>query len=85
MFLKKLGIALPLDPSILLDRCPKDAPLCHRDTCSTMLIAALLVIVRNWKQPRCFSTEEWMEKMWYVYTMECYLTIKNKDIRQANG
>ena len=37
-----------------------------------MFIAASFVIVRNWKQPRCPSTKEWIEKMWYIYTMECY-------------
>ena len=43
-----------------------------------MFIAALLVIARNWKQPRCPSTEEWMEKMWYIYTMEYYSAEKKQ-------
>jgi hypothetical protein len=37
---------------------PKDASFYHRDTCSTMFIAALVITARNWKQPRCPSTEE---------------------------
>jgi hypothetical protein len=79
-FLRKPGIARPEDPAIpLLGIYPKVAPPYHRDTCSTMFIAALFVIARNWKQPRCSSTEEWIKKM-YIYTMEYYSTIKNQDI-----
>ena len=58
-----------------------------RDTCSTMFTAVLFVIARNWKQPSCPSPEEWIKKwntwikkMWYMYTMEYYPAIKNKDI-----
>jgi hypothetical protein len=43
-------------------------------------VLALFVIVRNWKQPRCPSTEEWIKKMWYSYTMEYNSAITNKDI-----
>uniref|UniRef100_A0A8C6IFY6 Uncharacterized protein n=1 Tax=Mus spicilegus TaxID=10103 RepID=A0A8C6IFY6_MUSSI len=42
------------------------------DTCSTMFIAALFIIARSWKEPRCPSTEEWIQKMWYIYTMKYY-------------
>jgi hypothetical protein len=45
------------------------------DTCSTLFIAALFIIVRSWKEPRCPSTEEWIQKMWYIYTMEYYSAI----------
>jgi hypothetical protein len=54
----------------LLGIYPKDAPTSNKDTCSTMFIAALFIIVRSWKDPRCPSTEEWTQKMWYIYTME---------------
>jgi hypothetical protein len=37
-----------------------------------MFIAALFIIARRWKEPRCSSTEEWIQKMWYIYTMEYY-------------
>ncbi|KAL6037596.1 hypothetical protein STEG23_004915, partial [Scotinomys teguina] len=37
-------------------------------------------IVRTWKQPRCPSTEEWISKMWYIYTMEYYAAEKNNDV-----
>jgi hypothetical protein len=42
-----------------------------------MFIAALFIIVRSWKEPRCPSTEEWIHKMWYIYIMEYYSAIKN--------
>jgi hypothetical protein len=52
-------IRVSLDPAIpLLGIHPKDTPPSHRDTCSTMFIDTLFIIVRNWKQPRCPSTEE---------------------------
>jgi hypothetical protein len=80
-FLRKLEIDLPKDPAILLlEIYPKDAPPCHRGTCSTMFIAALFVIVRSWEQLRCSTTEEWIQKMRYIYTMEYYSAIKNEDI-----
>jgi hypothetical protein len=74
MFLRKLGIVLPEDPAIpLLGIYPEDAPKCNKNTCSTMFIAALFIIARSWNEPRCPSTEEWIQKMWYIYTMEYYL------------
>ena len=45
-----------------------------------MFIAALLTIAKTWKQPKCSSTDEWMKKMWYVYTMAYYSTIKRNKI-----
>ncbi|EGV93069.1 Retrovirus-related Pol polyprotein LINE-1 [Cricetulus griseus] len=44
----------------------------NKDICSTIFIAALFVISRTWKQPRCPTTEEWIEKTWYIYTIEYY-------------
>jgi hypothetical protein len=56
-FLRKLDIVLPEHPAIpLLDICPEDAPTYNKDTCSTMFIAALFIIARTWKEPRCPST-----------------------------
>jgi len=75
-----LDIELPEDPAIpLLGIYPKDASTYKRDTCSTMFIAALFIIARNWKEPRCPSTEEWIQKLWYIYTMEYYSAIKNNE------
>ena len=45
-----------------------------------MFIAALFTIARTWKQPTCPSTEEWIKKMWYIYTMEYYSAIKRNEI-----
>jgi hypothetical protein len=42
-----------------------------------MFIAALFIISRSWEEPRCPPTEEWIQKMWYIYTMEYYSAIKN--------
>jgi hypothetical protein len=76
-----LQIDLPEDPAIpLLGIYPKDAPPCHRGTCSTMFIAASFVIARSWKQPRCLMTGGWIQKMWFINTMEYYSAIKNEDI-----
>ena len=48
----------------------------ERDTCTPMFITALYIIARTWKQPRCPSADEWLRKLWYVYTMEYYSGIK---------
>ena len=85
-FLRKLEIVLPQDPAIpLLGIYPKDASTSHKDTCPTMVIAALFKVARNLKQPRCPSTEEWIKKMWCIYTMEHYLAIKNQDKMNFSG
>ena len=70
-FLKKLGIKPPYDSAIpLLDIYPKETKI-ERDTCIPLFIAALFTIARIWK-PRCPSTDEWIKKLWYIYTMEYY-------------
>ena len=48
----------------------------ERDTCIPLLTAALFTTARTWKQPRCPSTDEWIEKLWYIYTMQYYSAIK---------
>jgi hypothetical protein len=76
-FFRKLGIILPQGIAILfLDKYPKDAPSSHNDICSAMFIVALIIISRNWKQPRYPSTEEWIMKMWYICTMAYFPVIK---------
>ena len=76
-FLRKLDIVLLEVPAIpLLGIYPEDVPTGEKDTCSTMFIAALFIIARSWKDHRCPSTEEWIQKMWYVYTMDYYSSIK---------
>jgi hypothetical protein len=81
-----LDIVLPEDPAIpLLGIYPEDDPTCNKDTCSTVFIAALFVIARSWKEPRCPSTEEWIQKMWYIYIIEYYSTIKNDEFMKFLG
>ena len=53
---------------------PKKAEL--KETHTPTLIIALFIIVRTWKQPRCPSADEWIRKLWYIYTMEYYSAIK---------
>ena len=50
-----------------------------------MFKAALFIIARNWKEPRCPSTEEWIQKMWYIYTIEYYSAIKNNKFKKILG
>jgi hypothetical protein len=52
----------------------------NKDTCTPMFIAALFTIAKLWKQPRCPTTDEWIKKMWYLYTMEFYSVTKKNDI-----
>ena len=75
-FLKKLGIKPPYDPAIpLLGIYPEETKT-EKDTCISLFIAALFTIGRTWKQPRCPLTDEWMKKLWYIYTMEYYSVVK---------
>jgi hypothetical protein len=50
-----------------------------------MFIAALFIIARSWKQHRCPSTEEWIQKMWYIYTRTYYSATKNNDFMKFTG
>ena len=52
----------------------------QKDTCTPVFTAGLYTIANTWKQPKCPSTEEWIKKMWYIYTMEYYSAIKRKEI-----
>jgi hypothetical protein len=63
----------------------RNVPTGMKDTCSTMFIAALFIIARSWKEPRCPSTEEWIQKVWYIYTVEYYSAIKNNDSMKFLG
>ena len=75
-FLKKLGIKPPYDPAIQLLGIYPEETKTEKDTCIPLFIAALFTIARTWKQPRCPSTDEWIKKLWYIYTMEYYSAIK---------
>jgi hypothetical protein len=77
---RKLKIELPYDPVIpLLDIYPKECKSGYnRDTCTPTFIAALFTIAK--KQPRCPTTDEWIKKLCYMYTMEFYSAIQNNDM-----
>ena len=81
-FLKKLKIEPPYDLAIaLLGIYARDkGVLFRRDTCTPMFIAALSTVAKVWKEPKCPSMDEWIKKMWYIYTMEFYSAIKKNEI-----
>ena len=75
-FLEKLEIELPYDPAIPLLGIHTEETRIERYTCTPMFITELFIIARTWKQPRCPSSDEWIRKPWYIYTMEYYSAIK---------
>ena len=82
-FLKKLAIKPPYDLVFPhLGKCPEE-PKIAKYTCISLLIAALFTIARTWKQPRCPSTDEWIKKLWYTYTMKYYSAIKSNTFESA--
>ena len=75
-FLKMRGIKPPYDPAIpLLGIYPEETKI-EKDKCIPLFTASLFTIARTWKQPRCPSTDEWIKKLWYIYTMEYHSAIK---------
>ena len=79
-FLKKLEIEQPYDPAIsLLDINPENTVI-QKESWTTIFIAALFTIARTWKQAKCPLTDEWIKKMWHIYTMEYYLAIRRNEI-----
>ena len=79
-FLRKLKIELPYEPAIPLLGIYPEKTIIQKDTCTPMFIAALFTIDRTWNQRRCLSKDEWMKKMWHIYTMKYYLAIKRNEI-----
>ena len=82
-FLKKLEIELLYDPAIPLLGIHTKETRSERVTCTPMFIAALFIIARSWKQPRCPSADEWIRKLWYIYTMEYYSAIKKNSFESV--
>ena len=52
----------------------------HRGNCTPMFIVALSTIAKLWEEPKCLSTDEWIKKMWFIYTMEYYLAMRKNEI-----
>ena len=75
-FCKKLGIKLPYDTAILLLWIYPEEIITEKDICTSWLTAILFTIIKTRKQPRCPSTDKWIKKLWYLYTMEYYWAIK---------
>ena len=69
-FLIKLGIKPPYDPAIPLLGIYSEEIKTEKDTCTPVFTAALFTMASTWKQPRCPSTDEWVKKLWYIYTVE---------------
>ena len=79
-FLKKLKTELLYDPVIPFLGIYPERTMTHKDTCTPMFTAALFATAKTWQQPKCPSTEEWIQKMWRIYTMAYYSAIKRKQI-----
>ena len=84
-FLKKLKTELSYDPEIPLLGIYPAKTIIQKDRCTSMFIAALFTIAKSWKQPKFPSTDEWIKKMWYIYTMEYYSAIKRNEIGSFVG
>ena len=79
-FLKKLKIELPYDPPIPVLGIYLEKTIIQKETCTTTFTAVLFTIARIWKLPKCPSTDEWIKKLWHIYTMEYYSAIKRNKI-----
>ena len=81
-FLKKLNIKLPYDSTIPLLDIYTEKTIVQKDTCFPMFTAALFIIAKTWKQPKCPGTDKQIKKMWHTHTHthteEYYLAIKKE-------
>ena len=75
-FLKKLKIELPYNPANPLLGIYPGQTIIQKGSCTTVFTAALFTIARTWNQPKCPTIDEWIKKMWYIYTVEYYSAIK---------
>ena len=78
-----MEIELPYDPVIPLLGMHIEETRIERDMCTPVFISALFTITRTWKQPKCPSADEWIRKLWYIYTMEYYLAIKKNSFESV--
>lgn len=72
-------------PNSAIDIYLKDTSSYYVETSSTMFIATLFIITKNWKQRRCLSTEDWKQEMWYTYIMTYYSGIRKHGIMKIKG
>ena len=79
-FLKKLKIELPYGPTVPLLDIYLEKNMVWNDSCIWMCIVALFTISKTWKQSKCPPAEEWIKKMWYIFTMEYHSAIKKIEI-----
>ena len=78
-----MEIELPYYPAIPLLSIHTKETRIERDTCTPIFIKALFAVARTWKQSRCPSTEKWIRKLWYIYTMEYYSAIKKNSFESV--
>ena len=81
-FLRKLKMELPLDPAILLLGVYTQNPATpiQKNLCTPTFTAAQFTVAKCWKQPRCPSVNEWIKKLWYIYTIEFYAAERKKEL-----
>ena len=80
--LRELKMELPFDPAIpLLGLYHKNPEIpIQKNLCTPMFIASQFTIAQYWKQPKCPSANEWIQKLWYIYTMEFYAAERKKEL-----
>jgi len=81
-FLKKLKMELPYDPAIPLLGIHTEETRIERDFCTPVFIRELFTIARTWKQPTCPSADEWIRKLWHIYTMNITQLLKRTHLNQ---
>ena len=79
-FLRKLEIEPPYNPAVPLLGIYPEKTIIQKESCTTMFTAALFTVAKTWKQPKCPLTDDWIKKMWHVYTRDYYSAIKRNEI-----
>ena len=82
-FFLKTRNKIPYGPAIPLVGIYPEETKIDKDTCTPTFIAALFTIARTWKQPRYLSTDEWIKKLWYIYTKEYHSAMKRTNLSQS--
>ena len=77
-FLRKLKIELPYDPAIPFLGIYPEKIMVQKDTCTPIITAVLFTTAKTWKQLKCPRTDEWIKKIWNIFTMEYYSAIKKE-------